>query len=129
MYVDCNILQLEILQILFWLSVEWSFLGERLISLCNTLPHNYHLNIDKLKAIPKLLDVGGEQLHKLIISSSADVKKINQKVVTYLILKLCYHGSSTNLVGLCDVMDEVIHCTDAPTCAQNLRYGMPKLCT
>ena len=56
------------------------------------------------------------------------MRKINQNVFTYLILKLCYSGSSTNLVTLCDVMEEVIHCTDAPTCVQHLGSGMPKLC-
>ena len=105
-------------------SADWRVLGEHFNSLCNTLPHNYQLTIDKLKTIPQLLKYGGEQLSKLISSSSADVRKINEKIITYLIVKLCYNGSSTSLVRLCDVMDELIDSTDTPTFVQKLRCGM-----
>ena len=64
-------------------------------SLCSVLPHNYQLTINKLKTIPQLLKDGGEQLSKLISSSSADVRKINEKIITYLIVKLCYNDSDT----------------------------------
>ena len=104
-----------------YLFVEWRVLGEYFNSLCNTLPHNYQLVIDKLKTIPQLLKDGGEQLSKLISSSSADVRKINEKIITYLIVKLCYNGS---VVRLCDVMDELIDSTDTPTFVQKLRCGM-----
>ena len=91
-------------------------------SLCCVLPHNYQLTIDKLKTIPQLLKDGGEQLSKLISSSSADVRKINEKIITYLIVKLCYNDSDTSLVRLCDVMDESIDSTDTPTGMQQIRY-------
>lgn len=91
-------------------------------SLCSVLPHNYQLTIDKLKTIPQLLKDGGEQLSKLISSSSADVRKINEKIITYLIVKLCYNDSDTSLVRLCDVMDESIDSTDTPTGMQQIKY-------
>ena len=87
-------------------------------SLCSVLPHKYQLTIDKLKTILQLLK-DGEQLSKLISSSSADVRKINEKIITYLIVKLCYSDSDTSL---CDVMDESIDSTDTPTGMQQIRY-------
>ena len=90
-------------------------------SLCNVLPHNYQLTIDKLKTIPQLLKDGGEQLSKLISSSSSS-SDINEKILTYLIVKLCYNNSDTSLVRLCDVMDESIDSTDKPTGMQQIRY-------
>ena len=92
-------------------------------SLCNILPHNYQLTIDKLKTIPQLLKDGGEQLSKLISSSSsADARRINLKILTHLIVKLCYNNSDTSVVRLCDVMDESIDSTDTPTGMQQIRY-------
>ena len=92
-------------------------------SLCNILPHNYQLTIDKLKTIPQLLKDGGEQLSKLISSSSsADARRINLKILTHLIVKLCYNDSDTSLVRLCDVMNESIDSTDTLTGMQQTRY-------
>ena len=55
----------------------------------------------------------------------SDVQKINEKILTYLIIKLCYNGSSTSFVRLCDVMDEpFINSTDTPTCVEQIRCGM-----
>ena len=50
---------------------------------------------------------GGEQLSKLISSSPA---KINEKILTYLIVKLCYNDSDTSLVR-CNVMDKSVDLT------------------
>ena len=91
-------------------------------SLCNVLPHNYQLTIDKLKTVPQLLKDGGEQLSKLISLSSSDVRKINEKIITYLIVKLCYNDSDTGLVRLCDVMDGSIDSSYTPTGMQQIRY-------
>ena len=85
--------------------------------LCNTLPHNHQLTIDKLKAIPQLSQ-GGEQINKLI-SSSADVRKINEKITAYLFVKLCYSGHSPELER-CDVMYRLI---DSPTVLQQSCHG------
>ena len=92
-------------------------------SLCNVLPYNYQLTIDKLKIIPQLLKDGGEQLSKLISSSSsADARWINLKILTHLIVKLCFNDSDTSLVRLCDVMDESIDSSCTPTGMQQIRY-------
>ena len=91
-------------------------------SLCSVLPHNYQLTIDKLKTIPRLLKDVGEKLGKLISSSSADIRKINEKIIIYLIVKLCYNDSDTSLVRLCDLMDESIDSTDTPTGMHQIRY-------
>ena len=89
-------------------------------TLCNLLPCNYHLTIDNLKS---KLKEGGKPFSKLTSSSSTDVRKINERIITYLIIKLCYNGSSTSLVRLCDVMDELINPTDALGCVQQIRCG------
>ena len=65
----------------------------------------------------------GEQLTKLIISCN-DVRKINEKIIIYLIIKFCYSGNDTNLVRLCNVMDELIDPTCTTTCVQQIRHGM-----
>ena len=77
-------------------------------------------NADKLKSIPQFLKDGGEELNKLI---SADVRKINKKIITYLIVKLCYSDSDTSVVTLCDVMDELTDSTNTPTSVQQINDG------
>ena len=58
-------------------------------------------------------------------SSSFDVRKINEKILTYVIIKICYNGNSNSLVRPCDAMDKLlINLTDTPICAQQSRYGM-----
>ena len=106
------------------LAVEWRVLGEHFNSLCNTLPYNYQLTIDKLRNMVEIIKDEGEQLNKLITSSSTDVRKINEKIITYLIVKLCCSSSDTSLVRFCDVMDELIDPTNTPTCVQQIRNGM-----
>jgi len=69
------------------------------------LPDNYN---ERLKAMSELLKDGGEQLSKLISSSPA---KINEKIITYLIVKLCYNDSDTSSVR-CSVMDKSVDLTD-----------------
>ena len=71
----------------------------------------------------QIINVEGEQLTKLIISST-DIRKINEIIITYLIIKSCYSGISTSLVRLCDVMDELIDHTGTATCVQQIRHGM-----
>ena len=101
-------------------SVEWRILEKKFNSFCNILPYNHQLIIDKLRTVPQLLEDEGEQLSKLI-SSSADTRKINEKIITYLIVKLCYSDSSASL---CTIMDELIDSTDATTNLQQNSYGM-----
>ena len=103
---------------------EWKVLGEHFISLCDTLPCNYQSTISKLSAVPVSLKDGGVQLGKLITPSATDARKINEKIITYLIVKLCCYGSDTSLVRLCDVLDELIDSTGINMCVQQIRSGM-----
>ena len=108
------------------LFADWGVLDEYFNSLCNKLPYNYHLTLDKVKAIPQPLQDDRKQLSKLI-SSSANVKEINEKIITYLIIKLSYKGGSTDLVTLHNLVDEMIDSTDIPipyTCVQQIQYGI-----
>ena len=93
-------------------------------SLCNTLPYNYQSTIDKIRNIIQIIKDDGEQFSKLI-ASSTDVRKINEIIITYLVIKSCYSGSDpTSLVKLCNVMDELIDDTGTPICVQQIRHGM-----
>ena len=92
-------------------------------SLCHTLPYNYQLSIDKLRNMVQMIKDDGEQLKKWI-TSSTDVRKINEIIVTFVIIKSCYSGSDpSSLVKFCDVMDELLDPTGTPTCVQKIRYG------
>ena len=104
------------------LSVEWRVLKEHFNSLCNILPSNFQFTIDKLRNMVQIVKDDEEQLSKLI-KSSTDVRKINEKIITYLIVKLCFNGTDTSLVRLCDVMDELSDPTSTFTCVQQIRSG------
>ena len=119
----CTLILIEALDEYLSLSAEWRILREHFNSLCNTLPYNYQLTIDKLRNMVQITKPEGQQLSKLITSSSSDVKNINKKIITYLIIKLCYTHNSGSLVKLCDVMDELIDPTGKPTCVQQIRCG------
>ena len=101
--------------------LEWRVLGDQFHSLCNTLPDDCQLTIDKLKTMPQLKGDGKEQLSKLI--SSTDITKINANIITYVIIKLCYNGSNMNLSRVCDVMEKLIDSTKTSTCVQQIRCG------
>ena len=105
-------------------SAEWRVLTEHFNSLCNTLPYNYQSTIAKLRNMTEMIKGEGERLSKLITSSSTDVRKINETIITYLIIKSCYNGRGIGLVRLCDVMDELIDPTGTPTCVQQIKHGM-----
>ena len=108
------------------MSVEWKIFGDHFASLCDTISHDYHLTIEKLKMMPSLLIDEREQLIKLLSSSSSSVgvRRIGNKIITYLIVKLCYSDSSSStLVRLCNVMDELIDPKDSTVCVQQIRYG------
>lgn len=101
---------------------EWGFLEDQFYSLCNTPPYNCQLNTDKLKVIAQLNQDGKAQISKLI-SSSTDVRETNNKIITYLIVKLCYNGSDTDLAKLCDIMKEMNDSTNTATCTQHITCG------
>ena len=104
---------------------EWGFL-DQFYSLGHTPPYNCQLNTDKLKAIAQLNQDGKEQISKLI-SSSMGVREINEKIITYVIVKLCYNGSDTDLARLCDDMKEMDDSTNTAICTQHITCG--KFCT
>ena len=104
------------------ISIDWILLEKSFQTLCSVIPHNHISDIGI--SMPKLLKDGGEQLNKLISSSSpSDVRKINKKIIAYLIVKLCYSDSDTSEVRVCDVIDESIDSTDTPTGVQQIKHG------
>ena len=109
-----------------YLYAEWRILIERFSSLCNIMPNDYQLTIDKLRNVVQIITEEREQLSKLItLSSSTDVRNINEIIITFLIIKSCYSGSDTSLVKLCDVMDKLIDPTGTSTSVlQEIRHGM-----
>ena len=108
-------------------TIGWAILERRFNLLCDTLPHNYQLTIAKLKTMPHLPKDEGVHFSKLISSlsssSSTDIKKINGKIVTYLIVKLCYSGRDNSSVRLCGVMDKLNSSTDSASSIQQVGYG------
>ena len=69
---------------------------------------------------------GRPQFNKLIsTSSSTDVRKINEQILAYLIIKLSFSDNNTVLMRLCDVMNELSNSTDK-SCIQQIRAGMPE---
>ena len=90
--------------------------------LCNCLPDDYQSTLVKLKRLSQLSTDDHQQLGTMI-SSSCEVKLVNEKIITFLIVKLCYNGSSDSLVGLCDVMDNMVESDQSADCVQQLRCG------
>jgi len=43
-----------------------------------------------------------------MISSSCEAQLVNEKIITFLVVKLCFNGGGDSLEGLCDVMDNLI---------------------
>ena len=58
-----------------------------------------------------------------MISSSCEAILVNEKIVTFLIVKLCYNGSSAGLVGLCDVMSNLIESEELTQCVREALCG------
>ena len=90
--------------------------------LCNCLPDDYQSTLVKLTRLPQLSTDEHQQLSTMI-SSSCEAQLVNEKIVTFLIVKLCYNGSSDSLVGLCDVMDNLVESDQSAGCVQQLRSG------
>ena len=91
--------------------------------LCNCLPDDYQSTLVKLKSIPQLSEDDHQQLGTMI-SSSCEAILVKEKIITFLIVKLCYNGSGGSLVVLCDVMsnliesEELIHCVREALCGK-----------
>ncbi|XP_065894262.1 uncharacterized protein [Dysidea avara] len=106
-------------------SFGWTILDEHFSLLCNCLPNDYQSTLVKLKRLPQLSNDDHQQLGTMI-SSSCEAQLINEKIVTFLIVKLCYNGSSDSLVGLCDVMDILIVSKQSIGCVQQVRCALSK---
>ena len=102
--------------------VDWAILDEHFSQLCNCLPDDYQSTLVKLKNAPQLSDDDHQQLGT-VISSSCEAILVNEKIVTFLIVKLCYNGSSGSLVGLCDVMDNLVDSDQSASCVQQFTCG------
>ena len=89
--------------------------------LCKCLPDDYQSTLEKLKSLPRLSTNDHQQLGTMI--SSCEAQLVNEKIVTFLIVKLCYNGSSDSLVELCDVMDNLVETDQSAGCVQQLRSG------
>jgi len=111
--------------IIFFVLSDQAILDQYFPLLCNCLPDNYQSTLDKLKSVPQLSNDDHQEL-AIMISSSRDAKLVNEKIITFLIVKLCYIGSSDSLVGLCDVMDNLIDCEELSVCLQQVRNGENK---
>jgi len=76
--------------------------------LCNILPDDYQSTLVKLKSLPQLSNEDHQQLSTMISSSSCEVQLVNEKIVTFLMVKLCYNGNGGSLVKLCNLIDDLI---------------------
>ena len=95
--------------------------------MCNCLPDDYQSTLVKLKSVPQLSNDDHQQLGTMI-SSSCEAILVNEKIVTFLIVKLCYNGSSGSLVGLCEVMDNLVESDQSASCVQQFRCGKLMMC-
>jgi len=91
--------------------------------LCNCLPDDYQSTLDKLKSISQLSNDDHQQLGTMI-SSSCEAQLVKERIVTFLVVKLCFNGNGDSLVGLCDVMDNLTKSGQSATRVQNNRSGM-----
>ncbi|XP_065895728.1 uncharacterized protein [Dysidea avara] len=103
---------------------DWTILEENFSLLCNCLPDDYQSTLVKLKRLSQLSNDDHQQLRTMISSSSREAQLVNEKIVTFLIVKLCYNGSSDSLVGLCDVMDRLILSDQPAGCVISGMYYM-----
>jgi len=60
--------------------------------------------------------------------SSNPAQQANEKIITYLIVKLCYNGSSgssDSLAKFCDVMDNLVESGEMADCVREVLCGKP----
>ena len=105
---------------------DWEILDEHFSQLCNCLPDDYQSTLVKLKSVPQLSDDDHQQLGTMI-SSSCEAILVNEKIVTFLTVKICYNGSSGSLAGLCDVMDNLVESDHSASCVQQFICGKYQL--
>jgi len=101
---------------------DWSILDEHISLWCNSLPDDYLFTLVKLKSLPQLSNDDHQQLDTMI-SSSCEAQLVNEKIVTFLIVKFCFNGSGDSLGRLCDVIDNLTESGQSATRVQQVRSG------
>ena len=94
------------MSVMLYFFTDWTILDEHFSLLCDCLPNDYQSTLVKLKSLPQLSNDDHRLLGTLI--SSCQTKLVNEKIAAFLIVKLCYNGSSGSLVNLNDVMKNLI---------------------
>jgi len=70
-----------------------------------------------LRTLPQFLGAEQQQqLNSLIPATLTDVKEINERIITFIVITMSFSSSSGGVMKLCDVMDEL---TDSITCVQS----------
>ena len=90
--------------------------------LCKSLPADYQSTIEKLKRLPEF--VGSEQqiqLDSLMPTTLMDVKMINERIITFLVVTLSYNSNSGGMTRFSDIMDKLV---GSSSCQQEIRWGM-----
>ena len=104
-------------------TTECTILDENFYLLCNCLPDNYQSTLVKLKSLPQISNEDHQQLDTMV--SSSPVQLANEKIVTFLIVKLCYNGSTGSLAEFCDVMDNLVESDELADCVREVLCGKP----
>jgi len=99
------------------LSAELAILGELFPLFCNCLPNDYQSTLVKLKSVPQLSNDDHQQLGTMI-SSSCEAQLVNEKIITFVIVKLCFNGGGGSLEELYDVMASFIESNEPAGCIQ-----------
>lgn len=104
---------------------EWSIVDAFFSPLCDCLPQDYQSTIEKLKSFQQFADVEQQrQLESLIPAALTDISAINEKILTFLVMNLCYDASSGGITRLCDIMEQLIEFSESTSCVQEIRCGM-----
>ena len=107
------------------LIAEWSIVDTFFSPLCDCLPQDYQSTIEKLKSFPQFAGAEHQhQLKSLIPATLTDIDVINEKILTFLVMNLCYDTNSGGITRLCDVMEQLIEFSESTTCIQEIRCGM-----
>jgi len=104
-------------------TIECTILDDNFYLLCNCLPDNYQSTLVKLKSLPQISDEDHQQLDTIMSSNPAQLA--NEKIVTFLIVKLCYNGSSDSLAKFCSVMDNLVESGEMADCVREVLCGKP----
>lgn len=104
---------------------EWTIVDTFFFPLCDCLPQDYQSTIEKLKSFPQFAGIEQQhQLQSLIPPTLTDISAINEKILTFLVMNLCYESNSGGITRLCDVMEKLIEFSDSTSCVQEIRCGM-----